>query len=406
MAAYARPTLWVVSELYAPELTSTGYFITRIAEHLAHDPSRRVAALASQPTYSARGVRAADDEIANGVHVRRYWSPALAKDSLGGKLANLVAFTLQCAWGLFRGVSSGDIILSVTNPPPLPYVAAFIARLRRARFVVLVHDMYPEVILAGGMAKPTGLLVRTLERASRWLYHTADRVIVLGRDMQKLVAAKLPPGDAWRVAIIPNWASLDEVHATAPRPRQENMPFVVQHAGNMGRGHNIEILARAAKRLSNVRFTFVGDGAKRGWIEREAARNSLANVRVMGYRPRSELSNSLGDCDVAAISFVRGMSGVSVPSRMYNVLAAGRPIIAVCDDDSELALVVTEETIGWVVAPDDLEGLVSALSEAAQSPELVLERGRTARRVAEERYSEEIIMQSYDELISSLECSH
>jgi len=199
VAARSR-TLWVLSELYAPELTSTGYFITRIAEHLARDPGRQVIALASQPTYSSRGTRASAREVLNGVNVRRFWSPALRKDTMLGRVTNLLVFTTQTAWSLLRSVSAGDTILAVTNPPPLPYLAALVARVRGARFVLLVHDMYPEVILAGGFAKPGSPVVRILDRTSRWLYRTAERVVVLGRDMRRLVTAKLPAADAWREA--------------------------------------------------------------------------------------------------------------------------------------------------------------------------------------------------------------
>ena len=396
-------TLWILSELYAPELTSTGYFITRIAEHLALDPRRDVLSLASQPTYAARGVRASSEEMLNGVHVRRFWSPAMRKDTLLGRVLNLLAFTIQTAWVLIRKVSAGDTILAVTNPPPLPYLGALAARMHGARFILLVHDMYPEAILAGGFAKPDSLIVRVLDRTSRWLYRTADRVIVLGRDMQRLVTAKLSEGDARHVVIIPNWASLDEVDATPIASRPTNARFTVQHAGNMGRGHNVEILVDAAERLPHIDFTFIGEGAKRAWVEREALARSLPNVRVAGYRPRRELSQSLGDCDVAAIAFLPGMSGVSVPSRMYNVLAAGRPIVAVCTPDSELGLVVSEDSVGWVVAPHDLDGLVCAIAEASRSRTALAARGAAARCVAERKYSEDAIMTAYDQLVSSVD---
>jgi len=398
-----RRTLWVVSELYAPELTSTGYFITRIAEHLARDPSRVVFALVSQPTYAARGTSAASTEQSNGVCIRRFWSPALKKDTMLGRVTNLVVFTVLTAWRLLRDVSAGDVILVVTNPPPLPYIAALIARMRHARLILLVHDMYPEVLLAGGMATADSLIVHLLHRSSAWLYRTSDRVVVLGRDMKRLVSAKLRPVDVCRVVIIPNWASLDEVHATQIDSRAAAAPFTVQYAGNMGRGHDVEILVRAAERLPHVDFVFVGSGAKRAWLERQVSERALPNVRVTDYRPRDELSESLGDCDVAAISFVPGMSGVSVPSRMYNVLAAGRSIVAVCETDSELALVLSEDSVGWVVPPGDVDALTAAIQEASQSRAALSSRSIAARCVAERKYSQNVVMRAYDDLVTSLE---
>lgn len=407
-SAYLRPTttgfnaseitVWVVSELYAPELTSTGYYLTEIAEHLARI-FPHVTAIVSQPTYAARGTRAAAFEKRNGVTVRRFWNPALAKDALIGRACNLLAYSIHAGVALLWSVRSGDVVLAVTNPPPMPYIAALICRIKRARLVLLVHDVYPEVLVASGLAASDSGLVRIAHTASKWLYRRSDKIIVLGRDMSRLIRRKLSTdGAAAKLEIIPNWANLDAVQMSPVTEQQLANPMTVQYAGNMGRGHNIEILVEASARLPEINFAFIGHGAKRPWLERTIEERGLHNVAVRDYRPRGEMSESLADCDLSVISFVSGMSGVSVPSRLYNVLAAGRPILAICDADSELALVVEEERLGWVVRPNDVDGLVAVLRQAATHRTDLFALGARAYDAAQRRFSRACVMQSYEEL--------
>ncbi|MGH7555016.1 MAG: glycosyltransferase, partial [Longimicrobiales bacterium] len=181
-AAPGATRLWVVSELYYPEQTSTGYFVTRIAEGLARD--YEVHALCSQPTYSARGIVAASRERRNGVMVQRCRSTRLDKNIRPFRLLNLVTFTTAVFATALRRFRAGDMALVVTNPPLIPYAMFAACRLKRARLVLLVHDVYPEVLVATGVAEANSRLVRWWHRASRKLYRGADRIVVLGRDMK------------------------------------------------------------------------------------------------------------------------------------------------------------------------------------------------------------------------------
>ena len=166
--------------------------------------------------------------------------------------------------------------------------------------------------------------------------------------------------DQCRVAVISNWADVENVR---PEPRAQNRllrqhglldKFVVQYAGNMGRVHDMEGLVRCAEGLrqhDKIHLLILGAGAKKAWLERAIADGRLTNVTVLPPFPRSASSECLNACDVAINALIPGMQGVSVPSRTYNILAAGKPIIAATDRDSELAMVIREEDVGWVVAP-------------------------------------------------------
>ena len=400
--------LWIVSELYYPEDTSTGYFLTRIAEELAR--SMPVSVLCGQPTYSARGTRASVREIRNGVEIRRCRATTLDKDRLLFKLVNSTTIGLSILVQALWRIRRGEKVVVVTNPPLLPFLMALACGARRAVLLLLVHDVYPEVLVATGLARRDGVLSRLLGWLTGLLYRSATRVVVLGRDM-KTLAVRKRNGDEGAVVIIPHWGDVDEV---APTPRSENellrrlgleRSFVVQYSGNMGRPHALEQLLEAARTLRDrpdIHFLFVGMGAKRRWLERAVEQGRLQNVLILPYQPRSELRVSLNACDVAVIPFIPGMSGVSVPSRMYNVMAAGKPIIAVADEDSELAHVVREERIGWVLPADRPEGLAGTILEARADPRGLAGMGERARAAAEGHYTLGRVGQAYRSLIESV----
>lgn len=395
----------MISELYYPEETSTGYVLTKIAEGLADRYA--VHALCSQPTYSSRGHRAPTRETHNGVEIDRVWGVTLNKNVLWQRLLNAVTISASVFTRALQRLQRGDVALVVTNPPLLPFVTAVACKIRGAACVLIVHDVYPEVLVAAGMARRDAVSVRLLRAATRWLYRTVDRVVVLGRDMETLIARKLGNGDLTKVAVIANWGDVDLVSpaakASSPSARRLDLlgQFVVQYAGNMGRTHGLEDIMEAARRLrcENVHWMILGSGAKRPWVEGYVAREELRNVTVDSIRSREDQQDFLNACDVSIISFAPGMAGVSVPSRMYNSMAAGKPIIAVADPESELARVVAEEEIGYVVPPGDVDQLVETIQRMRSDPALLDEMGARARAAVMTKYTLPHAISAYDRLI-------
>lgn len=404
-----RPRLWVVSELYYPEETSTGYFLTRIAEGLAEDFDVRV--VCSRPTYSERHLKVAWREERRGTTIHRMRSTRLDKDSFVGRVLNLVSFTLVawlfCAWHIRRG----DRLLVVTNPPLLPPLLGLLARLRRLRGVLLVHDVYPEVLVATGYAKPGRALVRLLGAVTRWTYHSFADVVVLGRDMEAVAQPKVAGAGAGRgrLHIIPNWGDADEI---VPIPREANAfraahgldgRVVVQFSGNLGRTHDVESVLDAAAATAGVpglTFCFVGYGGKAALVGARQRGDDPGNLMVLPRQPRDQLNAMLASADAAVIAFVDRMYGVSVPSRMYNIMAAGVPIIAMAHPASELAQVVREEECGWVIGAADAAGL-AAVARALATPAGLAEaqrRGARGRDAVLRRFTLPVVAGAFREL--------
>ena len=404
---HAVKRLWIVSELYYPEETSTGYFLTGIAEGLANE--FQTAVIASQPTYAARGVRAPRRESRNGVAIRRVRATRLDPRVLAFRAINALTISAAMLLEVILRVRRGDLVIVVTNPPTLPLVVRMACRLRGARCILLVHDVYPEVLGATGMLRRESIAYRILDRFSRLLYRGFDRVVVIGRDMQELVAQKTghPQAD---LPIITNWGDPRAIvpsEGTNPFRERHGLggKFVVQYGGNIGRTHGVDALLGAAKALAedrSIHFLVIGEGARKRAIEDAITRISLPNITLLSSVPRNELSLALSAAEVALITLVPGMRGVSVPSRMYNILAAGKPIIAMADEGSELALVVREEQVGWVIPPADVDALVRTIHEAKARFEQLDAMGKRGREAVERRYRLDHVIRDWTELVRGL----
>ena len=395
----------IVTELYYPEETSTGYILTKIAEGLSNN--NKVTVLCSQPTYSALGIRAPKYERRNQVDIVRCASSPFNKNKLIYKFINVAVISLSIFLRMLFHVTSKQQVLVVTNPPLLPYLAAFVCWLKGARCILLVHDVYPEVLIVVGMISPNGIVSRIGKFLSKCLYKNFDVIVVLGRDMRALILEKLGIEASKKIVVIPNWSDVSLIIPSEKAGNHLlcelnlNKKFIVQYAGNMGRTHGIEIIISAAEQLmanKEIHFLFIGSGAKRNWLEGRIKNNLHSNITLLPSKPRDESLIFLNACDVAIISFMAGMSGISVPSRMYNILAAGKPIIAIADPSSELALVIEEEKIGWVVPPGNKKMLEEVILYAKANNNELRMMGVKARAVAESKYTLEKILNSYQSL--------
>ncbi|MGB6192025.1 MAG: glycosyltransferase family 4 protein [Terracidiphilus sp.] len=405
----SKHRVWVISELYYPELTSTGYFLTGIAEGLAETCA--VSVLCGQPSYWLRGVRAPTREERNGVQIRRCWATTFNKNKAAFKVVNMLTISTSILLNAIGRIRRNDTVIVVTNPPLLPYLVALACRAKRARLVLLVHDVYPEILVQLGLLKPKSVFIKAMNVVSSWLYRSSAQVLVIGRDMRDLIAKKLPPHGLGNITIAPNWA---DTRATFPKSRDDSNlltslgidnKFVVQFWGNMGRPHCVEDIVQAAELLAaepGIHFLLIGWGTRKPWVVAEQKRRSLVNMTILDPLPREQSCEVQNACDLAINTLSSGMTGISVPSRSYNAMAAAKPILAVCDADSELSRMVREEDIGWVIPPGRPDLLAAALREAAANRDRLRAMGQRARQVVEAKYTPASVIGIYQAVIEGL----
>ncbi len=270
-----------------------------------------------------------------------------------------------------------------------------------------LQDLYPEVGIALGRLKP-GLLTRLLFWATQVGLKRADRIVVLGEDMrQRVLARGIDPA---KITLVPNWVDTIQIRPIQPnetlrRAWELNGEFVVMYSGNLGLSQGLEDVLAAARELRNepVRFVLVGEGAAREQLMAKAREWGLKNVQFRSYEPKSRLSVSLGTADLHLIPLRRGLAGYIVPSKLYGILAAGKPYVAAVDADSEVARVTRTERTGVVIAPDEAGPLVDAIRWCLRNPRELWEMGQRGRRVAEERFDRAVSVAAFRAMLGGLD---
>jgi colanic acid biosynthesis glycosyl transferase WcaI len=387
----------VVSQYYPPDSSTTAVYIAAIAEGLARD--NRVIVLSGSRNSSLQtgvdGTRPEITEIAN-------WTPQ--KDALVRRALAISLLALRIFFATLTRAGPNDVVFCVTTPFTLPYAAALAARLRGAASVLLIYDLYPEVLEAAGLAKPSSLTSRLLRFANSMLFRALDAIITIGRDVEPLLLAYKGVRPA-KIHFIPNWTLLPAGYReTSPDNRfraGHHSKLIVGLSGNLGFTHSPGTVFEAARLLetdTDVHFILSGWGI--GWTQLGdlQAAEQLHNVTLLEAVPQAELVELLSSADVWIIPYRRNIAGVSVPSRLYNLLAVGRAVIVAAEPQSEAARVIDEEQIGWVVPPEDPHQLANAIRSAASDRAATIKKGRRAAAAAQ-KYSQQAALARYHEVI-------
>ena len=389
----------VLNLYYPPDTSATAKMAAAFVEPLAinHD----VTLICGRPSYDPserRTWRVSQSEQQNGVRVVRVGSTDYPRTQMTRRVFNYLSYVaLSIPRALFVPC---DVVLAMTDPPFESIVGAFVAMLKRKPFVYNIRDMYPDMAVGGSIVEP-GLLARIWEKLHRWALRRATRVIVLGDDMKSRIIAKgVAPEcvvivrDGIELATSAAPASISDFDPEVMKAIRGNFRFVLVHAGNLGFYGAWDTLLAAARELESdgIGFIFVGDGAQRARLE--AAATGVPNVRFLPFFPATKIPSVLAAADAHIITIKRGLEGVVVPSKMYGILAAGRPIVAVAPKETDAAALGTCAGFGIAADPDDPPELVVALRALFADPARVAAMGAAAR-LAAQRYSRAAEIQKF-----------
>lgn len=395
-----RSKVLLVSQHYAPFPSTTSGYMTDIAGYLAHD--RPVTVITSAPGASTLPEGPGKPHI---IEIKSWWP---GKSAVVSRSIAAIFFSVQVFFAVLKHASSGDVVLSVTTPFTLPYAVALAARLCKAASALIIYDLYPDTLVMAGFLKERSFLTRQLHSANNMMLRWLDAIVVIGRDMeQKLL--KYPSVNEFKIDLIPNWATMSigyrAISAENPYRRRCGGTFVVAMSGNAGFTHDPMSVFEAARILqdrADISFLLSGEGV--GWtkIKEMQETTPMRNVTLVERVPASELESFLAAGDIWVVPYRKNNTGVSVPSRIYNIFAVGRPIIICSEVDAEAALLLKEENIGWVTPPEDPRALAQAIEQAFSEATATKAKGQRAAHVAS-RYSAPIALGAYRDLMDRLQ---
>ncbi len=386
----------IINQPFYPDVVATAQHMTDLASHLVAR-GHTVSVIASRSVYGQSGAILPKREIHNGIHIYRVGANLFRK---GRTITRIIDFGLFHCRALCRALTlpRQDVVICLTTPPFIGIVGRWVKILRWSKYVQYEMDLYPDISIALGVTRPRSFAAWYCRRLHRKLLRSAARVVVLGRCMRRVIAAKGIPDE--KLVLVTPWADPDEIRPVA----QDANPFrtanglagkfVVMYAGNLGLGHDIGTILAAMERLKTddrVRFVFVGGGRRMEEIGKAIREKGLAHVLILDYVPRESLGQMLSAADVHLITQAANTSGLIVPSKFYGILAAGRPSIYIGPADTEIALTIQEENVGEVLAIGDVAGFLAAIDQRLQKPEPdmaarcrnALEKGHTRAQCVE-----------------------
>lgn len=386
---------WIVSELFYPNESATAYILTEMAKKFTQQYDVNVICADTNYEGDARRLNDAGTNLGS-ITIERVKVPELDKNNIVKRLVRFASVSNKLYRKAKEKVQSGDVVFAVTNPAFLLLYMKWLRKRKEVKYILLVHDVFPENALASGMMK-LKFLYSLLKKRFDMAYAVADKILVLGEDMKDVVAAKTGRSD--NVFVCENWGAADIV----PSTRQADGKIVLQYAGNIGRVQGLEELLEITCNVKNTQlmFDFWGSGALVPFLNDFKTRHQLNNVRVRGSYNRSTQNQVLNDCDIAVISLAKGMKGLGVPSKTYNILAAGKPILYIGDADSEIFNLVKRFNLGWAFQwSQTKEFTVWLNSLSSDSLKELKEKGLRSRECYERHYTQEIILDKILEIIN------
>jgi glycosyltransferase involved in cell wall biosynthesis len=369
---------------YPPDTSATAKMAQTVVDALSNH--HEVTVLCGRPSYdpSERSAwRFFRTELVGLSRIIRAGSTAYPRFEMKKRVLNYLSYVaLAVPRALFVPC---DVVLAMTDPPFQGIVGALVAWLKRKPYVYNIRDLYPDMAV-GGSIVTAGVMTRSWEKLHRWALQRATRVIVLGEDMRARIIAK--GVDPARVVVVRDGAEiLPAPIPLAPDPDvvraiRGNSSFVLLHAGNLGFYGAWNTLVMAARELAGegVGLVFVGDGAQRAEVEAAAA--GTGNIRFLDFFPASKISSVLAAADAHVITVKRGLEGVVVPSKMYGILAAGKPIVALAAKETDVASLGVQRGFAVTADPNKPEELVAAIRELILDANKLRSLGEAARAAA------------------------
>lgn len=367
-----------INQFFWPDVAPTGQLLCDLARHLTAE-GHEVTVICSGGSYTPAGQYAGDPPPVRILRV-----PGLPyRRGAMARFFSYLTFFGGALWYSFR-VPRPDVVLTMTTPPLLAIAGTLLKMIRGTRHYIWEMDVFPDALVSLGALTERGLTARFLGWIQDWSRRHSDGVIVLGPCMQARLLARGTPAHLLHVA--ENWA---DGRAISPRPMRRSGPLHVFYSGNLGLAHDIDTIAGGMRHFRNdprFLFTFAGGGVGRARLERFCAEEGIANARFGPYASLAGMDEHLAEADIGLVTELPACIGTVVPSKVYGLMAAGRPLLFIGPKQATPGLLIERFQCGWQIDPGDQPALIALLEWLSANREAAWTHGQNARAALDHHY--------------------
>ncbi|WP_163182728.1 glycosyltransferase family 4 protein [Neobacillus sedimentimangrovi] len=412
-----KKKLLIYAHYYHPDVASTGQILKELAEGMRHEFD--ITVICVVPSYT--GIVPAEyktkkfyKEEINGVKIVRIRVPEFTKSNKMSRIKNILSYFFGALVTTFK-VGKIDYVFSISQPPILGgLIGVWGKMIKNAKYIYNIQDFNPEQIMAVGYSK-NQLILKAMMMFDKFSCKCADKVIVVGRDMIETLKGRFKDKKIPKHVFINNWIDENKIYplesdnekVLAFKKRYGlNDKFVIMYSGNIGLYYDLENLMKVIKKFKDkeeVVFAFVGEGSVRDKLILYKENNKLDNVVFIPYQEKADLLYSLNAGDIHWVVNAKGIRGVSVPSKLYGVMAAGKPVLGVLEKGSEARLIIEETGCGYVTEPGDYEGIEEIIKRILylRSDSALVDMGRKGREYLVENLTKDVSIKKYVKEIES-----
>jgi glycosyltransferase involved in cell wall biosynthesis len=396
----------LINQYFYPDYSATSQIMTDLAEDFVKKGAE-VSIIASRGHYLGQEVKLKRKEIYKGMKIYRVLCTNFGKRTLLGRFVDYFSFYLS---SIFKSllIKKHDFVITLSTPPLISQIGALLKFIKGSKFIYWVQDIYPDTAVRLKLLKNENLFTKILYLLSKFTLKKANRIVALGDYMKEIIVSKGIKKD--KISVIHNWSDGSTIY---PISKKENWfldkfdlrdRFIILYSGNMGMGHCFSTIlegVRELKGFDDIVFLFIGDGIRKKEIEEFKKRNTLANIKFLPYQRREDLNFSLNSGDIHLISLENGLEGHIVPSKIYGIMAAGKPVIYIGPKNSEIADIIFESDCGFVIEEGDVNGFRNAIVNLYDDESLRKDMGLKAREYFEDYFDRKLSTEKFFNLLKS-----
>jgi glycosyltransferase involved in cell wall biosynthesis len=400
----------ILCQYFYPDVAATGQLMTELGVALSK-LGMDIHAYTAKPAYDLKN-EALEYEVHNGIHIYRVFCFNANKNRNLARILNELSFSI-CIFikMLFSERKATNLI--VTNPPILHFIGYFLKITRNQNYVLLVHDLYPDLPIALNYINKDSLVDKLWNKLYKRVFINSSKTIVLSDGMKQKILCKFENLSIVneKIEIIHNWANGKFFRFI---PKEENIflkknnlsdKFILLYSGNIALFYEFETILKSSLKVddSQILYLFIGNGGKIKEIKQFVQEHHDVNIKIMNYQPYEVLPYSISSGDVSFVTVKNGVNGVNMPSKLYTIMACGKPIIALGENNSDVHQMIKSANCGIFIEQGDVDSLVKTIYFYKNNPDIAKEHGFNGRKYFEENYTFEIISNKYYNLLMDIE---